>query len=317
MKKRKNDLIQLGILIVLGVLVILSLTLPQFSQERSRPQPLSLSILIRDSDSSLWTNARLGMEQAADELGAELRFLTLSEANFAQEQQTLFLQEIEDGADAIIVSPADPEALSQALSSLENSCPVIAMESPIEGASGLIAPDDDLLGRELAQALLEDWTGGTVLLLDTAGPRTAISRRLQSAQETLSAAGVPTVTRTTVSQAVTSVLNGLLAETGSSYVMTFEASATLAAAQGSEYWSISPALYGVGSSSAITTRLDSGIITAVAAWSDYAAGYLAVEQCVSEVLEHQTAPDPLTFFILRGEDIYEPKNQKLLFPVIS
>ena len=28
-------------------------------------------------------------------------------------------------------------------------------------------------------------------------------------------------------------------------------------------------------------------------------------------------PQPLDFFILRGEDIYEPDNQKLLFPVAS
>ena len=40
------------------------------------------------------------------------------------------------------------------------------------------------------------------------------------------------------------------------------------------------ALYGVGTSTAITVSLERGTIAAAAAWSDYAAGYLAVRQAV-------------------------------------
>ena len=38
-----------------------------------------------------------------------------------------------------------------------------------------------------------------------------------------------------------------------------------------------PQIYGVGSSGEITSYLEKGVLTAVAAWSKYAAGYLAVE----------------------------------------
>ena len=60
-----------------------------------------------------------------------------------------------------------------------------------------------------------------------------------------------------------------------------------------------------------------GEITAVAAWSDYAAGYLAVQQAVRAVREQSQELEPLSFSIVRGEDIYAPENQKLLFPVTS
>ena len=76
-------------------------------------------------------------------------------------------------------------------------------------------------------------------------------------------------------------------------------------------------LYGVGSSTAITSLLERGEITAVAAWSDYAAGYLAVQQAVRAVREQSQELEPLSFSIVRGEDIYAPENQKLLFPVTS
>ena len=49
------------------------------------------------------TSMEREMEQAADELGAELRFLTLGAANDGAEQEALLLREIEDGAAALVV----------------------------------------------------------------------------------------------------------------------------------------------------------------------------------------------------------------------
>ena len=103
MKSRKSNLIQIGILAVLGLAVILSLLIPQLFRGRKEPQLLSLSVMLRDTDSSGWTVAREGMEQAADELGAELRFLTLTAAGDGAEQEALLLREIEGGAAALVV----------------------------------------------------------------------------------------------------------------------------------------------------------------------------------------------------------------------
>lgn len=311
MKKGKNDLIQLAILVVLGASVVLSLALPQLASDRQEPRLLSLSVLFRDSDSTQWTNARLGMEQAADELGAELRFLTLSTPDDSLEQENLLLREAEGGADALVVVPADPLALAE----LALPCPFVTLESPAEGSAGDFSPDNALLGRELAQALLEDWTGGSVLLLDTAGPRTGITLRLEAAREELECSGVSVEVRTQSD----SDLPSLLDETGAGAVMVFEPSATLRAAEALEERGLSQRLYGVGSTAAITARLERGSISAVAAWSDYAAGYLAVGRAVEAARGRSGhgAPAPLAFSIIRGEDIYEPDNQKLLFPVTS
>ena len=55
----------------------------------------------------------------------------------------------------------------------------------------------------------------------------------------------------------------------------------------------------------------------MAAWSDYAAGYLAVRRAVEAAQGQEGTVAPLPFSILRKEDIYAPENQKLLFPVMS
>ena len=293
MKTGKSRLIQIAILAALGLAAVLSLALPQFLRGERKEQLLSLSVMLRDTDSSGWTVAREGMEQAADELGAELRFLTLTAAGDSEEQEALLLREIEDGAAALVAVPADPAALSAALDRWLVVCPTVTLESPMEGAAGVVAPDNALLGQELAKALLEDWDGGEVLLLDTAGRCAGVEARLTAAEETLAAEGV-SVRR-----------EAELPEEPPRWVMAFEPAATQKTAERREAEDRDFALYGVGSAAAI------------AAWSDYAAGYLAVRRAVNAVRGTGGTLNPLPFSILREEDIYAPENQKLLFPIMS
>lgn len=306
MKSKKSNLIQIGILAVLGLAVVLSLLIPQLFRGRKEPQLLSLSVMLRDTDSSGWTVAREGMEQAADELGAELRFLTLTAANDSAEQAALLLREVESGAAALVAVPADPADLSAALESWLVVCPTVTLESPMEGAAGVVAPDNAALGRQLAEALLEDWTGGEVLLLDTAGHCAGVADRLAAAEAALTAADVPVRRAESLPEA-----------DGALWVMAFEPSATQRAAERKEVEGRSFALYGVGTTAAITAQLERGSLSAMAAWSDYAAGYLAVRQAVNAARGEAGQVGPLPFFILRGEDIYAPENQKLLFPIMS
>lgn len=305
MKTEKSRLIQIAILAALGLAAVLSLVLPQLLRGERKEQLLSLSVMLRDTDSSAWTVAREGMEQAADELGAELRFLTLSSAGDSAEQEALLLREIEDGAAALVAVPADPAALAAALDPWLVVCPTVTLESPMEGAAGVVSPDNALLGQKLAEALLEDWDGGEVLLLDTAGRCAGVAARLAAAEETLAAAGVP------------ARREAELPEPSPRWVMAFEPAATQRTAERREAEGRDFALYGVGSAAAVTAQLERGNIAAIAAWSDYAAGYLAVRRAVNAVRGTGGTLAPLPFSILREEDIYAPENQKLLFPIMS
>lgn len=306
MKTRKSGFIQIAILAALGLAAVLSLALPQALRGKRETPLLSLSVMLRDTDSSGWTIARQGMEQAADELGAELRFLTLTAANDSGEQADILLREIDSGAAALVAVPADPAALSAALDSWLVICPTVTLESPMEGAAGTVSPDNALLGAELARALLEDWDGGEVILLDTAGTVTGVTDRLKAAEAVLTAAGVPV-------QPAEALPEGEDAK----WVMAFEPSATQRAAERKEAEGRDFALYGVGTATAITARLERGSIAAMAAWSDYAAGYLAVRRAAGAARGEEGTVSPLPFSVLRGEDIYAPENQKLLFPVMS
>lgn len=316
-KKRRNAWIQLAILILLGGGVVLSLVLPQLSEGQEGAPLLELSVIIRERDSTLWSNARLGMEQAAEELRAETRFLVLSRDNSGQEQEVLLRREYEGGADALVVVPVDSEALAQNLRDLTGHRPVVTLESQLEGAEDAISPDNQALGQALAQALLEDWTGGTVLLLDTAPTSSGVRERLEGAKEILEDACVPVQRRTARAGGMSAVLDGLTREAGAAWIMAFEPSATQKAAAAKESHGLKQPLYGVGVSTDAAAWLERGTVTAVAAWSDYAAGYLAVERAVKAARGEKTKTEPLPFSVVRGEDIYDSDNEKLLFPVAS
>ena len=303
---KKNSLVEIVLLGVLGVLALLTLIIPQLLRDRDEPQLLSLSVLLRDTENSNWPVKRQGMEQAADELGAELRFLTLTVPNDSREQEELLRREVEGGADALIAIPADPESLRSALLRLSDPCPVVALECAMEGGAGVVSPDNEQVGRRLAEALLEDWDGGQVLLLDAASACPEAAPRLEAAREVLDGHGVPVRT-----------VDALPEELSGRWIVAFEPGSTRQAAEYKEAEERDFALYGVGASTAITAQLERGTITAIAAWSDYAAGYLAVQQAVQAVRDWPQALEALPFSIVRGEDIYAPENQKLLFPVMS
>ena len=163
--RTKNSVVEIVILGILGLLVIFTLLLPQLLREEAY-QPLFLSVLLRDADSSGLAAARQGMEQAADELGAELRFLTPTVQSDSREQAELLRREAEGGADALIVLPVDTASLSAALDQLSSPPPVVSLGSGLDRGTGTVTPDGGALGRALAQALLEDWDGGKVLLLE-------------------------------------------------------------------------------------------------------------------------------------------------------
>lgn len=317
MKKKRNALIQLAILAVLGGAVVLTTLLPRVSTGQKVSGPAEISVILRESDSALWSNARLGMEQAAGELGAELRLLTLARTNDGEDQLNILLREVEQRTGALVVVPADSEGLGRALETLGTSCPVLSMESPVEGVSLTVAPDNEALGRELAQAALEDRVDGFVLLLNASPNSAGVTARLEGARKALEGAGVPVRERNVdlSGEDESRTVKALIRQPDLAAVMVFEPALTEQAAALKESLELEIPLYGVGVTANGAAWLEQGVISAAAAWSDFAAGYLAVEGAVSLANGSSYQLERLPFFIVRGEELYEPEYQKLLFPV--
>ena len=313
MKKKRNAVIQLAILAALGAAVVVTSLLPQAPARREAYAPAEVSVILRESDTSLWSNARLGRAQAAGELGAELRMLTPAGSNDGAGQLDMLRREAAGQTSVLVIAPADCAGLERALAQREAGCPIVSLESPLEGAALTVAPDNAALGAALAQAALEEAGSGFVMLLSASPDSAGVAARMEGARQALEAAGVRTrVGETDLSGAG---LAGLLKHPDLSAVMAFEPAITEQAAALKNSLGLDVPLYGVGVTAAGAAWLERGVISAAAAWSDFAVGYLAVEGALALARGERVQMEQPPFFIVRGEDIYEPEYQKLLFPV--
>ena len=196
----------------MGVLV----SLMTFDQAGRRdPELLEVSVIIREADNTGWSAARQGMEQAAADLGAELRFLTLSRAGQrGGAAQPAGPRGGGRSADAVVLVPADAQALGPDVTKGGGGTAVVTMESDLaaSGAKACITVDNAALGTALAKQILRDIPQGSgVLLVDLTPGNTGVGLRLDEAARMLEESGCPVYRRTpALGQTLAELLNEAL-----------------------------------------------------------------------------------------------------------
>ncbi len=308
-------------LLSLCVLFLLLATEP--AEVSAKQELVELSVIFRE-DNAVWNVTREGMEQAAADVGAELRFLSPNTPNDAREQKELLERELEGGADGIVLAPADRQTLQESVSKCNGV--VVTLETPMEGANACVGVDNQALGEALARSAMNGvYQGGTVLLLDTVPGDNGVQERIRAARALLEKEGrvvvqvVPTKDLTMEDR-----LREIILRSHPTAMVAFEASALenavdVVRAMNDETnipWKFPPLLYGMGSTPAIAAGLEQSHITAIQAQDDFSSGYIAVITAV-RMARHQSTVEvePLPFLLVRRENMYDVDRQKLLFPV--
>ena len=304
--------VMLQLVVPLLSLCVLFLLLTMDPVRSQGPAELwEVSVIFRDADSTAMSAARQGMEQAAVDMDVELRLLNLSADGQADEQREILEREVENGADGVLLIPADRDALASAVK--EASVPVVTMETDMaaDGAAGYVSVDNTALGEALGTMTLNGAPeGSAVILVNTAPEATGISDRVEAAARVLEGAQRRVYICCPGQEGeLEETLEATVEKWSASAVVAFDTSALEHAARTLAQLEEAPLLYGAG-------YLEQGTITAVAARNEFAAGYLAVEMLVNAI--NGTAgprAQLLEFSVVRKETMYEPEHEKLLFPV--
>ncbi len=311
---RRKAILQL-VLPLIGLSVLFCLLAFAPGEKHSQPPLLEMSVILRDGDGGVST-MRKGMEQAAEDLNVELRFLTPAEDNDAAEQVQLLEREVAGGAPAVVLLPADRELLSGAVSAAAGKTTLVTVETDMTawGAAASVSMDHHALGEALGTAAMHGVpAGGTVLLLDSLPGDNGIRERLEAAREVLEREGRQV--REYQWSGDETLFADILRIERPGAVIAFEAAALAEVAELSRGENF-PLLYGCGSTTGIAAALEKGRVTAIAAVNVFSAGYLAVEAAAS-LARHEdwTGAPTVAFSVVRQETMYESDNQKLLFPV--
>lgn len=284
-------------------------------ERKNQPALLEMSVILRDGDGAVSTMRR-GMEQAAEDLNVELRFLTPTADNSAIEQTQLLERETAGGTQAILLLPADRGVLGEAVSAAAGRTALVTVETDMTewGAGAAVTMDHQALGEALGEAACNGVpTGGTVLLLDSLPGDNGIRERLEAAREVLEREGRQV--REYQWSGDETLFADILRIERPGAIIAFEAAALAEVAELSRGENF-PLLYGCGSTTGIAAALEKGRVTAIAAVNVFSAGYLAVEAAAS-LARHEdwTGAPTVAFSVVRQETMYESDNQKLLFPV--
>ena len=304
------------VLPLIGLSVLFWLLAFAPGEKHHQPPLLELSVILRDGDGAVST-MRKGMEQAAQDLNVELRFLIPAEDNSAVQQAQLLEREVAGATPAVLLIPADREALGDAVSAAAGKTTLVTVETDMTawGAAASITMDHQALGAALGAAALNGVPeGGTVLLLDSLPGDNGIRERMEAAKTVLEREGRQA--RVYKWDPDTTSLPDILRIERPRAIIAFEAAALADVAELSRGEDTFPLLYGCGSTSGIAAALEKGRVTAITAVNVFSAGYLAVEAAAA-LARHEdwTAAAPVAFSIVRQETMYDSDNQKLLFPV--
>ena len=298
----RKVLLQL-VLPLIGLSVLFWLLAFAPGDKHYQPALLEMSVILRDGDGNV-SAMRKGMEQAAKDLNVELRFLTPAEDNSAVEQVQLLEHEVSGAAPAVLLVPADREALGEAVSAAAGKTTLVTVET-----------DMTAWGEALGKAAMNGVPfGGTVLLLDSLPGDNGVRERMEAAKALLEEKGRQVRIYRWTSDS-TAFANILRIERPKA-VIAFEAAALTEMAELSRGEEAFPLLYGCGSTASIAAALEKGRVTAIAAVNVFSAGYLAVE-AAAKLARHEswTGAASVGFSVVRQETMYSSDNQKLLFPV--
>ncbi|WP_286081589.1 sugar ABC transporter substrate-binding protein [Parablautia intestinalis] len=285
-----------------------------------------IAVIIEDASDNNYSNFRKGMDQAAVELNADVRFITLYEKLEPDQQIEFIMREQQDGADALIVAPVDEQKLFDALSQKQITVPTVLLGSGLAGEEiiGSISSDYKKMGQELTSQMLRQMPqDAEVIILSEQKKRSMAGEdfRLGITQE-LGRNGCAYQTnycseniylKESLQKAMDSGKRHIVILTESPEILTQTAAA---AAEDSNFMESICGIYGRGSTTAILNYLDRGFITGTCAVDEFGMGYYSVCMAVKELegLEGGKALR-MDYQYIEKEDLRKKEYEKMLFPI--
>ena len=277
-----------------------------------------IAVIIEDERSDNYSNFRKGMDQAAMELNVDVHFITLYEKMDVEQQMKLMDREQQDGADALIVVPADEERMS----GKNMTVPVIFLRSGLGGAGmGSITVDYEKMGEKLDREILEDIPkDSSVLLLTDPAKQGDMDRMFLRGAETVLAADGCSMQVVDINEAgVPASLENLpVWQEGKAVILAENQEILTEMAESLSNDSAAEhviGLYGRGNTVPILNYLDSGYIDGICVTDDFSIGYLSVSAAVQVLEGNDSSYIVMDSYYIEKEDLRKTAYENVLFPI--
>ncbi len=322
--KRIHALVFLMIILIISSLVIIATTdIFSFKEEK---EVYDISVIINESEADGWSGFRSGMDQAAKEINGNVSFITLYDRNDLAQQVILLRREIDDGADAILISPADSEGLNEVLHNMEINIPIIILGSTRDKKSVRthISADSVVMGNMLGEEIVGSGKEKEKILIIKNGMECDdISNRYEGLLEVLNKGGMPyyvlDLDKINDSNKLADGINKELKKRDVDIIVALDETMLEYALDEMEELKLvgKRKIYGFGYTNRIIYNIETDIIEAVAVQNMYTAGYLGIKNAVEAIGQRNMAKViSIDSTVINVDNMYERDNQRWLFPIL-
>lgn len=279
-----------------------------------------VSVIIENSDDSQWTAFKYGLKMAAMDEELELSIVnTASELTVEEEQ--LIVNEIQNGAAAMIVHAVDGSDAEEMLRGLEAKVPIVLVESAAsqersESELPVIQPDNYAMGEAIGQALLQDYGGSlkgkTIGIISADYASEAVLNRQKGLLDAIRDRGG------TISWSALGMIKETVVKEKPKvdFIIALDNNSVIAAGQAAAANNIHGALlYGIGRSTEAVYYVDKGIAECLVVPDEFSVGYESLREVGKRLdqyfykIQDKTVP----YTVMRQETLFTDMNQEILF----
>lgn len=323
-RKRKKQILILAI----SLSLCLGLLLNEILRGEDTGRIYNISIITRGKNSESLMIMKEGIDQAALEMNANISFVTLSEDNSVDEQNDLIKREMNNGADAILISPVDYEKMSEAVDNAASKLPVVQIESKVNSNRILpiISCDNFQLGASLGEEVIK--MGGSnnkIAIVKNNLECSSIKERYDGFMD-----AIKNTNNEYTLLDITGYKQGdyyrqvrdFLDNNNVDAIVTFDTAMLESVGQAkkdmstanNQYSNIQ--IYGTGSTSKIISFLEEKVVNATAMQNEFNVGYIGVKTAVSMINKKKIDDSVIYSTVVNSDNMYSNENQRLLFPFV-
>ena len=308
---------------VLGLLFLLSST--DLIIKEKKAEIYSVSVVFDSTSDTCYTNFKKGVEKAAGDFNADVRYVTLYQEGEAKQQKELVAREIDSGAQAVVLAPAEKNSTQEELGSYAYSCPLILLgdqpseELPVTSVMRDYAREGELLAQAVAAQA------------DSISPVYVFTKGLSLGNNQEIYEGFTGKLRENGFEAILcsqregadfkAALDAVLYPgSGKATVAALDPESLTELAQilnsDNHYTGHLAGVFGVGSTAYLLNQMDRGLLRGLVVHNCYNEGYLAVERAVKGIRQGMKKERILleSFYIERP-DIRSRKFEKMIYPM--
>ena len=321
MKKSKK--INFIVLLVLLFISFILLFCDLFFRDKNNTYQISV-ISSGKSDESFMI-LKEGAEQAALEMNANIRFLFLSKDNNEEEQIELIKRESQNEVDALLINPIESQNVIDALEYAKNKIPVVLIQSFIDIKSGInrVMCDEYQLGKSLAEEALNNISKNqNIMIITSDNNSTSYYERYNGILDVLDESNHKYFIANIKNYVDDTFFNEVLDSSNIGAILCTDRDITEKVAELkkkciSENYNKDVLVFGVGNTNKIISLLEEEVVNATAVQNEFNIGYIAVKSAIElKAGEKVEESKIIKSTVIASEDMYSPKNERILFQFV-